>query len=191
MVQKSTKTVKLMNVELEIVLNLLRKGENHLRGIANDLGVSHTTVLRKAEALVKANALDYKKEGKNRVFSLKKTLKAKNYVYMAEGYKANKVLENYPELGVVMKDVLESTTSDLIVLFGSYAGFSAKADSDIDVFMETKDRSLKEKLKQISGKINLKIGKFDLSNSLIKEIIKNHAIIKGVEVFYEKTKFFE
>ena len=76
MVQKSTKIAGNMNVELEIVLNLLRKRENHARGLANDFGVSHTTVLRKTEGLVKANVLDYKREGKNSVFSLKKTLKA-------------------------------------------------------------------------------------------------------------------
>ncbi len=191
MVQKSTKSAVNMNLELEIVLNLLRKGENHIRGIANDLGVSHTTILRKAAGLVKANVLDYKKEGKNSVLSLKKTLKAKNYACMAECYKANKVLETYPDLGVVMKDVLTSTASRIVILFGSYANFTAKAGSDIDLFVETKDRRLKEKLKQIDSRISLKIGSFDLGNSLIREIIKSHAIIKGVEAFYEKTKLFE
>ncbi len=192
MVQKSTKVAETThNIELEIVLNLLRKGENHLRGIGNDLGISHTTVLRKAEALAKANVLDYKKEGKNRVFSLKKTLKARNCVFMAECYKTNKVLELYPELGVVLKEALARTDSGIVVLFGSYSGLSAKADSDIDLFVETRDRHLKEKLKQTDSRISLKIGGFDPGTALIKEIIKNHAIVRGIEAFYEKTKLFE
>ncbi len=32
---------------------------------------------------------------------------------------------------------------------------------------------------------------FDTKSLMIKEIIKNHVILKGVEYFYEKTEFFE
>ena len=176
---------------LEIILNLLRKKENHIRSIAKDLDISHTTILRKADELVKENVLDYKKEGKNKVFFLKNTLKAKNYVYMSENYKTNKALKKYPELSIIMKEIANNVKSNLIILFGSYAKFNAKTDSDIDIFIETKDTKLKEKLKQISKRINLKTGKFDLNNNLIKEIIKDHIIIKGVEIFYEKKEFFE
>lgn len=179
------------DIKLEIILDLLKNEENHIRGLAKNLGTSHTTVLRKVEELVKENVLDYKKEGKNKMFSLKKTLQAKNYIYISENYKANKLLERYPELGIILKEVIPKTDSNLIVLFGSYAKFIAKQDSDIDLFVETKDRDLRDKLKQVSNKINLKIGSFDLDNALIKEIIKNHVIIKGIEMFYEKTGFFE
>ena len=110
---------------------------------------------------------------------------------MAENYKTNKVLKKYPQLSILMKDVSDNTRSSLRVLFGSYAKFNAKEDSDIDVYVETKDSKVKEKLSQISNRLSLKTGDFDLNNNLIKEIIKNHAIIKGVEVFYERTKFFE
>ncbi len=179
------------NTKLEIVIDLLKNNENHIRGIAKNLGTSHTTVLRKVEELTKENVLDYKMAGKNKVFSLKKTLKTKNYVYMSENYKLNKLLERYPELGVILKEVISKAPSNLIILFGSYAKFIAKQDSDIDLFVETKDNTLKEDIKLVSGKINLKIGKFDLNNSLIREIVKNHVIIKGVETFYEKAGFFE
>lgn len=179
------------DIKLEIILDLLKNKENYIRQLAKNLGTSHTTVLRKVEELVKENVLDYKKEGKNKIFSLKKTLQAKNYIYISENYKANKLLEIYPELGIILKEVIVKTDSNLIVLFGSYAKFTAKQDSDIDLFIETKDRNLKDQMKQVSGKINLKIGNFDLDNTLIKEIIKNHVIVKGIETFYGKTKFFE
>ena len=39
--------------------------------------------------------------------------------------------------------------------------------------------------------LSVKLGKFDNSSFLIKEIIKSHVVLKGVEDFYEKTKFFE
>jgi len=46
-------------------------------------------------------------------------------------------------------------------------------------------------VESIHSRIKVKFGDFDLSSNLIKEIIKNHVILKGVEEFYEKTKFFE
>src|SRR3989338_5215928 len=68
------------NLDLEIVLLLLRV-DNHLRGIAKQLNESHSTVLRKLDKLLKENVVDYKREGKNKVFFVRKTLQAKNYVF--------------------------------------------------------------------------------------------------------------
>lgn len=173
---------------LEIVLDLLKTGENHLRNIAKDLGASHTTVLRKLNSLVKENVLDFKVEGKNKVFFLKKTLKTKNYAYMAEHHRLKQLLEKYPEFSILVKEILSATSENLVILFGSYAGFSAKKDSDIDLFIESNDTKLRTKLKQIDERLNVKLGDFDINNRLIKEIIKTHIILRGVEVFYEKNK---
>ena len=49
----------------------------------------------------------------------------------------------------------------------------------------------KQILEAISSKVNVKLGRFDLKSLLIKEIILNHVIIKGVEEFYGRTGFFE
>jgi predicted nucleotidyltransferase len=182
---------KYSNIQLEIVLHLLSKRENHIRAIAQDLNTTHTTILRKIHYLIKQNVLDVKKQGKNKIAFLKKTMATRQYVYMAEHYKTEKILHKYPQLSVMMKEVLTETDAPLIVLFGSYAKERAKQDSDIDVFIETKERKLKEKIKHINRKINPKFGAFDVDNVLIKEIIKNHAIIRGVEHFYERIKFFD
>ena len=74
------------NLELEIILVLL-KNKTHLREIARNLQESHSTILRKINELLKENVLDYKKEGKNKIFFIKNNLKAKNYVYSAEIHK--------------------------------------------------------------------------------------------------------
>lgn len=177
------------NLELEIILALL-KGENHLRGIAKQLNESHSTILRKLNKLVMENILDYRTEGKNKVFFIKKNLQAKNYVFNAERYKLIELLKKNPELDVIMEDISKASKETLIIIFGSYAKSLAKKNSDIDLFVETRNRAVKEQLESIHSRIKVKLGDFDLSSSLIKEIIKNHAILKGVEEFYEKTKFF-
>ncbi|MEK6843940.1 MAG: nucleotidyltransferase domain-containing protein [Nanoarchaeota archaeon] len=187
MVQNKTNYKK---VDLEIILVLI-KGESHVRQLARSIDESHPTVLRKLNGLIKDNAVDFRKEGKNKVFFIKKTLQAKNYVYSAERYKFMNLLRKYPELGIVLEDVLKSVNGHMIILFGSYAKFSAEKESDIDLYIEGKDNTLRSKLKEIHSIINVKIGAFDRDSLLIKEIIKNHIILRGVEEFYERTKFFE
>ena len=78
----------------------------------------------------------------------------------------------------------------MILLFGSYARGNEKKDSDIDVYIETSSPKIKEDVRKIYDLISVKIGKFNREDLLIKEIIKNHIIIKGGEEYYEKIKFF-
>ena len=178
------------NTELEIMLVLIR-GKSHLREIARTLKKPHATVLRKLNDLVKMQILDYKREGRNKVFFIKNSPNSKNYVYSAEIYKLSKLIEKHPELGVIFEDIKKNLPKLMIVLFGSYAKEIAKQESDIDIYIETTNNSIKEKIKGINSKINVKIGKFDTNSLLIKEIIKNHVILRGGEQFYEKTGFFE
>ncbi len=178
------------NLDFEIILHLLKE-EDHLRSIARGLREPHATVLRRLNLLVKENALEYKKEGRNKVFSIKNSLQGKNYVFNAERNKLIKLLKINPELNIIIEDIFKKTDENLIILFGSYAKFAAKKGSDIDIYVETNDRGIKENVESVHSKLRVKIGGFDMSSPLIKEIIKNHIILRGVEEFYEKTKFFE
>jgi len=181
---------KKYNIESEIILLLLR-GENHLRGIAKQLNVPHSTILRRLNVLANDSILDYRTEGKNKVFCIKRNLQAKNFVFNAERYKLIKLLKTYPSLNIIVDDILKRCKERLVVLFGSYANFAATKDSDIDVYIETKYRGAKDDIEMVNSRIRAKIGSFDLDSLLMKEIIKNHVILRGVEDFYEKTRFFE
>lgn len=173
------------NLEMDII-ELLLKADNHVRGIAKNLNESHSTVLRKLNNLKKENVLDSRNEGKNKIFYLKKNLVSNVYVFSAELYKLTKLLRSNPKLSVILEEILKKTDEKLIVLFGSYAKDLAKKDSDIDIYIETKNRGVKKSIEDIHSKINVKIGTFDTKSPLIKEIIKNHIILRGIEVFYEK-----
>ena len=175
---------------MEIVLVLL-KGKSHVREIARTTKQSPATVLRKLSNLSKNNIVDYKNEGKNNVYFIKNNLVARQVVYRAENYKLIKLLHKYPQLTVILDEVLKKTDEELIILFGSYAKFSAKEDSDIDIYIESKDNSIRQALKTSNSKINGKNGVFDKDSLLIKEIIKNHVIIRGTEKFYEKIEIFK
>jgi len=178
------------NMDLEIIL-LLLKGENHLRSIAKHLDESHSTISRKLNKLVEDNIIDSKMEGKNKVFYIMKNLQAKNYAFNAERYKLIKLIKQYPELNIIISDVLKKCNERLIILFGSYAKSAAKKDSDVDIYIETTNRRVKENMEMIHSKIKVKIGDFDLDSNLIRELMREHVILKGVEDFYEKIKFFD
>ena len=173
------------NVELDI-LELLLKSDNHVRGIAKKLDESHSTILRKLNNLQKENVIDSRKEGKNKIFYLKKNLISHSYILKTELHKLVKLLRKHPELSVIFEEILQKSDEKLIILFGSYAKGLEKKDSDIDIYIETKSRNVKKVIEDIYSKINVKIGTFDTKSPLIKEIIKEHIILRGIEVFYDK-----
>ena len=177
------------NLELDIIELLLQK-EAHIREIAKSLDESHTTISRKLNNLVKEDVIDFKREGKNKIFFLKKSFVSKNYVLKAESHKLTKLLRKYPELSVIFEEILKKASEDLVILFGSYAKGTAKKSSDIDIYIETRNRGVKKIVESVHSNVKVKIGSFDPKSNLIKEIIKNHVIIKGAEKFYEKKQVF-
>lgn len=92
---------------------------------------------------------------------------------------------------IILEQISKKVDEKLIILFGSYAKFRAKADSDIDIYIETENRNIKKIVENIHSKINVKIGLFDITSNLIKEIIKDHVIVRGFEAVYEKKQLFE
>ena len=174
-----------INYEFEVLLSLLKK-EMHGRELAKELKTSLTRVQAILNNLRQINVLDYKTEGRNHVYFIKKNIVAKTYILNAENYKLAKLLRKYTFLEPLVKDIAEKCPNKMIVLFGSYAKFIPKDDSDIDVYVDTTDKKIKETVNNINEKISAKIGEFNKEDQLIQEIIKNHIIIQGGETFYEK-----
>ncbi len=76
----------------------------------------------------------------------------------------------------------------ILIIFGSYANFSANEKSDLDVFVIGNIRDIEDLEEIYNVKINIvksNKNKFDKKEHIIKEIIKNHIILKGVEGFVE------
>ncbi|MEK6917985.1 MAG: nucleotidyltransferase domain-containing protein [Nanoarchaeota archaeon] len=176
--------------KLEIIDSLLEKNR-HIRALAKKLKVNHMIILRKLKDLYDGNIVDYTEEGKNKVYFLKKTTEAKSYVFITENYKLSKILKKHPFLRNIIEKTQENNKIKIAVLFGSYAKDTEKDKSDIDIYVETINRKIKKDLESINSRVSVKIGKYDKKSPLIKEIEKNHIIIKGVEEFYGRYKFFD
>jgi len=178
------------NYNIKIVEALL-KSNNHIRSLAKLLGTNQTTIARKLDELYKENIVDYNQEGRNKVFFVKKTLEAKQFAYTVEAHKLLELLKKYPHLRRIIEAIKKDEYVKLAILFGSYAKGIAKKDSDIDIYLDLKDKKIKGRVEAIDSKINVKIGNYNKESLLIKEIEKNHVIMKGVEIYYEKNKFFD
>lgn len=181
---------KWYNLEYELILSLIAK-ESHVRMLAVELKVPHSSILRKLEDMKQKQIVDYRTEGKNKVYYLKKNLFVQKSVVNAENYKLLKIADQHAFLSVLFKDILSNSESPLIILFGSYAKCISKEDSDIDIFIESKSIAEKRKIQSLHHKLSVKIGSFEKDSLLGKEIIKNHAIIRGAEQYYEKIGFFK
>lgn len=181
---------KRVDLEFEITLRLLRVMA-HGREISKCLKVPLSSVQRALSDLERKNIIDFKISGKNKIYFIKKNLCARRYVFSAENYKLLKLIENYPLLEPIFSEIIKVCDCSLVILFGSYAKFNAKKDSDIDVYIETSNRQVKKQVELIHSKLSVKTGLFDVNSLLIKEIMKSHVIIKGVEQYYEKIRFSE
>ena len=178
------------DIELEIILLLLKKSI-HVRSISKELKVPNATLIRKLKVLEKKNIIDYKKIGKNKEYSLKKNIFTRKLIINAENYRLIKLMDKHQLLSPLFEDILKECNCDIIILFGSYAKDNPNEESDIDIYIETNNPSIKKSIELVNSKISVKLGKFDKNSLLIKEIIKSHTIIRGAEKFYEKIGFFD
>lgn len=169
----------------------LLKGKSHIREIARKLKTNQTSVKRRLDELYKQNIVDYRIEGKNYVYFIKKSLEARSFVIISESYSFILFLKKYPYLKGMIKKITEKENIDMAIIFGSYAKSIANKSSDIDFYIESENLDLKKEIELIDSRLSVKMGRYDKENLLIKEIESNHIIIKGIEKFYKKNRFFD
>src|SRR3989338_1171897 len=82
----------------EELIDQLRREPQHLRQLARTTGINQMGVLRSMRHLEQENVSDYRKEGKNKVYYLKNTEEARQYLYIAEHGRLINLLKKYPLL---------------------------------------------------------------------------------------------
>ena len=177
------------NLTNEIVAHLLKE-DLHARAIAERLAANHVTVLRKLRDLETENVVDFRIEGKNKTYTIKRSLEGRNAAMIAELYRQSRVLSRYPVLRGIFEAVHNMPDIPLALLFGSYAKGLATKESDIDIFLETADPMRKKQIEQKHSLLSVKTGRFDTADLLVREIMKDHIIIRGVELYFERTGRF-
>jgi predicted nucleotidyltransferase len=158
------------------------------RQVAGKLKMNQKTVSNILNRLEKEEILKYSTEGKNKYYSLNMlNPQIKDIIKILEIARKNKFIQKYNKLKELFY-ALEKKAKGILVIFGSYANFTGNKDSDLDVFVigtvgEVEDLENLYKIKiNIVKSSKEKVNKQDV---FVKEIIKNHIIIKGVEEFVE------
>lgn len=167
-----------------IIFGELLKKDSHVREISRKTKINHMSVKRIMDKLLSKNILNFRMDGKNKIFFLKDNLETKNLKIIYEAYKKIEIVKKYPILRTIFEKINENKNIKMAILFGSYAKNIAHSKSDIDIYLHTKNLKLKEEIERVNSKISVKIGEFNKKDFLIKEIIKNHIIIKGFEEYY-------
>ncbi len=178
---------KWLNKELEILSVFSNEYDKKLResGIVQIKKMPQRTVSRKLNLLAKTGILDFVREGKNKVYFLKKENPVINPILMLiESYKTLSFLGKHQKIALILEKI-----EDPCLVFGSYAKGNKNEGSDIDlaVFTENK-KEIEKKLSFAPFEIHaqftsLKKFEEDLKNKnqLAMEIAKNHILIKGFD----------
>lgn len=158
--------------------------------VAKRLKMNQKTVANILNALEKQNIVKYSTEGKNKYYFFNKlNPQISDILKIIELERKNQFTRKYPSLKELFLN-LEKRASGTLVIFGSYANFTSNKESDLDVFILGKIGNVED----LEEKYNLKINivrsnkdKFNKEDTFIKEVIKNHIILKGVEEFIDLT----
>lgn len=164
--------------------------EHYVREVGILLHISPRTAQLNLEQLERAGVLESAGRGKIKAYFLRKNEMAREYIKLAEMFKAIRFLEKHE----LIREIIGQITPHIEgmgVVFGSYAKGTHKEDSDLDVFIVgTYNRKEIEAISDRYGldvsvkNYSLAIFKRDIQKDLlIKEVIKNHVIFQGVEQF--------
>jgi len=178
----------LNNKELAVLNEFASNQRYHGRRLANKLNMNQKTVSNVLNILEKKNFIKFTQEGKNKNYFLNKSnLLLKEALKLVEINRKIIFLEKYSKLNELFLKI-EKRSKGLVLVFGSYANFSSTKNSDFDLFIIGSVNELDDLEKLYHLKINIVNSsktKFKRDDLFVKEILKNHIILKGVENFIE------
>ncbi len=158
------------------------------RNISKKLRMNQKTVSNTLNRLETEHILKFTQEGKNKYYYLNEFYPyIKEVIQLIEIQRKINFLEKYKKLKELFLKLKEKSEG-ILVIFGSYANFSATEKSDLDIFIIGKIKDIEDLEEIYNIKINVvksKKEKFDKKEYIIKEIIKNHIMLKGLEDFID------
>lgn len=168
----------------------------HVRAMARLLNSSHATILPHLKRLEELRILHSEKVGKNKQYLLNRDNILTKYCLIAA---EELVTIHYLEKNFLVKKFAEHLTgidtADPLVLFGSYTRDYAIEESDIDLLCigeisENQENRIRKFEATFGKKINIKTATTEsfsvglrTGDILIKEIIKNHVILRNFDSF--------
>ncbi len=184
--------IKLSENHLKI-LSLFTRGFNreyYIREVHKLTGVSPRTAQIVLEDLKSKGVIESEIKGKIKVYHIRKSETARDYLILTEQYKKIVFLSSYRVIREIIEKILPYIHG-IALIFGSYAKYKAKEDSDLDMLIVGScDYDKIEKIAKLYGiEVQIKSYPFEIFKKnisldyLIKEALKDHIVITGVEKF--------
>ncbi len=157
----------------------------YLREISKLSEIPLRTTQNILKELERKRILNASLHGKNKYFSLNlENIETKNYLLQAEICKTNFFIGKYLIFKSFLKEV---KVTSLIIVFGSFAKFTAKKDSDLDLLLVPEVKLPLYLLPYTIHKVSLTEKNFleaiQKEEKLIKEILDNHIILNNHSLF--------
>ncbi|MEA3229562.1 MAG: nucleotidyltransferase domain-containing protein [archaeon] len=154
--------------------------------ISKKTGIPQQTASRELNRLTEKNIVNYKIEGKNKLFYLDPgKLSSKNILNIIENQKALKFLLENKDISVIVNEIIPRCKS--MIVFGSYAKSAADKESDLDVAIFESRQKIDDIKKKYVIEINehyTSCREFEKSlkneNPLAVEIAENHVIFGNI-----------
>ena len=150
--------------------------------------IPQQSLSRYLNSYVREGIIDYKIEGRNKLyyFNFDNILLVKEFILSLEHLKNIKFYKKHLLIKEVSEKILP-LIEGCAIIFGSYAKNLQKKDSDLDIMIIGKCNEKEiAKFSEIYGiDINLKIYSTYQRDILMTEVIKNHIVIKNIELFIE------
>lgn len=192
-----------MKLQLKIIDLLAKNPEKEfsINEIAKILGEFYSFVHRTVNEMIKDGVILKRKVGKSYLCSLNlENEKTSALIQLSEIEKREKFYTVNKELRLILEDFVKSLENQhkniiTIVLFGSYVKGTATKESDIDILLiNTKRIEVEKTTKEIYAKYGKEIVlivmtvndfKKQKEKAVIREMIKNHYVLYGVEKFVD------
>ncbi|HII14990.1 MAG TPA: hypothetical protein HA362_01645 [Nanoarchaeota archaeon] len=185
------KKINITEIQLRTISLFTDYGrEYHIREIARLLRISPRAAQLALRSLEDKAAVESKMRGRTKVYSIKQTESAGDYLLMAEHYKSIAFKEGHALISEIIAKI-KPHIKGIGAIFGGYAKGIEKKDSDFDIFVAGEcDAGAVKKAGAAYG-IDIHIQNYPFSifkNSLksdifLKEVLKSHVIFLNSEQF--------
>ena len=158
--------------------------------IAKKHNLNQKSIYLFLEDLEKQGILISEMQGKNKLYQLNKSNQelVRHFLCLIEHLRTFYFYHENPNIKLIIQKILPYIQG-IAAIFGSYAKNTQKETSDLDIFII--GNYDEEKIASISSTfnidVNIKHQKSFKQNRLIKEVEKNHILIKNIEQFIQEV----
>lgn len=184
--------------ELKVIELFLDLNKHYFAEIAKKTKLTKPRTLRVLRKLTKINILKAKTEANVKYYSLNRDPLVYSILSIVEYNKTSNFLEKNRKLKRALDMFKEKYNDYLIMLiFGSYVKEYATKTSDIDLllikeeFSRAEIKKIEDLVEFINGRTGLKISpylikinEFKQKKDFVQEIIENHILIEGGDLFF-------